>query len=148
MIGEDGWPAEMGSLRSREAKADNLERVLLVDDDPDLLNGLAHLLGERYDVLTACNGAEALHVLEHETVDVVVLDVLMPLIDGHSVLRELRAKTRPPPVVVVSARPDLIAKSMEIGADDFLSKPFGIAQLERKIEALVERGDRSVRSRG
>jgi DNA-binding response OmpR family regulator len=138
----------MGSPGSREAKADILDRVLVVDDDPDLLNGLALLLGERYDVLTASNGAEALHVLEHETVDVVVLDMLMPLVDGQTVLRELRARNLPPPVVVVSARPDLIAKSMEIGADDFLSKPFGIAQLERKIEALVERGDRSVRSRG
>jgi DNA-binding response OmpR family regulator len=148
MIGGDWSPAETRSPRSQEAKADNLEKVLLVDDDPDLLSGLAHLLGERYDVLTASNGAEALHVLEHEKVDVVVLDMLMPLIDGPTVLRELRARTTPPPVVVVSARPDLIAKSMEIGADDFLFKPFGIAQLERKIEALVERRDRSVQSRG
>jgi two-component system response regulator MprA len=133
----------MWNLRKPEAKAGNLERVLLVDDDADLLSGLSYLLSETYDVLTASNGAEALHVLEQEKVDVVVLDMLMPFVDGQSVLREVLARGNPPAVVVVSARPDLIAKSMEIGADDFLAKPFGIAQLERKIGNLVGRTQRS-----
>jgi two-component system response regulator MprA len=150
MMRADWSPAEteIRGPRRPEAKADNLERVLLVDDDPDLLSGLEHLLSERYEVLTASNGAEALHVLELETVDVVVLDMLMPFVDGQGVLRELLGKTNPPAVVVVSARPDLIARSIEMGADDFLAKPFGIAQLERKIDNLIERGDRGVSSRG
>jgi two-component system, OmpR family, response regulator TctD len=118
-----------------------LDRVLLVDDDTDFLHGLAQLLRDRYEILMAANGDEALEILREEAVDVVVLDMLMPLLDGQSVLRELRAKSRPPAVIVVSARPDLIAQSMEIGADDFLAKPFGIAQLERKIEGLVRKGE-------
>jgi DNA-binding response OmpR family regulator len=137
----------MWSPKRPTDKAEHLDRVLLVDDDLDLLNGLQQLLSERYDVLTASNGEEALEILGREAVDVVVLDVLMPLLDGQGVLRELRSQQHPPAVVVVSARPDLIAQSMLIGADDFLSKPFGISQLERKIEGLAEKGHGITRPR-
>jgi DNA-binding response OmpR family regulator len=119
-----------------------LDKVLLVDDDHDLLSGLAQLLRDKYVVLTASNGDQALKVLERETVDVVVMDILMPMLDGQSVLRELRARRRPPAVVVVSARPDLLTQSMEMGADDYLAKPFGISDLERKIEGLIAKAGR------
>src|SRR5215471_11929736 len=142
MIGSDVSRAPESSPSRRPEKVDRLDRVLLVDDDTDLLHGLAQLLCERYQVLMASNGDEALEILDREPVDVVVLDMLMPLLDGQTVLRELRAKSRRPSVVVVSARPDLIAQSMEIGADDFLAKPFGIGQLERKIQGLVDRPPR------
>lgn len=125
-----------------------MDRVLLVDDDTDILHGLAQLLRDRYEILMASNGDEALEILRGEPVDVVVLDMLMPLLDGQSVLRQLRSKSRPPPVIVVSARPDLIAQSMEIGADDFLAKPFGIAQLERKIQGLVDKKQKSAHAPG
>src|SRR5262245_57140174 len=109
MIGADWSLRRIWGPRQRRERAENLERVLLVDDDVDLRQGLAQLLRERYEVLTASNGDEALEILGREPVDVVILDMLMPLLDGQSVLRELRAKTPPPPVVVISARPDLIA---------------------------------------
>ena len=148
MIGADRSPVRSWGPKYRTARAENLDRVLLVDDDLDLLYGLAQLLSETYEVLTASNGDEALEILERESVDAVVLDVLMPVVDGQSVLRQLRAKSQPPRVVVVSARPDLIAQSMELGADDFLAKPFGIGQLERKIEGLVGKSQRRAQSPG
>src|SRR5262249_26629099 len=120
-----------------------MDRVLVVDDDPDLLKGLHRLLREKYEVFLAANGDEALEVLRREQVSVVILDMLMPQLDGQAVLREIRERGDGPSVIVVSARPDLIAASMQLGADDFLAKPFAIGKLEQKIERFLERPGQS-----
>jgi DNA-binding response OmpR family regulator len=116
-----------------------MDKVLIVDDDPDLLSGLDRLLSERYKVFLATNGDEALDVLGRERVDVVILDMLMPRLDGQSVLKVIRERGDGPAVIVVSARPDLIAGSMQLGADDFLAKPFAIGKLEQKIDHVLVR---------
>ena len=115
-----------------------MRKVLIVDDDPDLLSGLDHLLRDRYEVFLAASGDEALEVLGHQQIDVVLLDMLMPRLDGQSVLKEIRAQASPPAVIVVSARPDLLASSMQMGANDFLAKPFSIRRLEEKIERSLD----------
>ena len=115
-----------------------MRKVLIVDDDPDLLSGLDHLLRERYEVFLAASGDEALEVLGDQQIDVVLLDMLMPRLDGQSVLKEIRAQASPPAVIVVSARPDLLASSMQMGANDFLAKPFSIRRLEEKIERSLD----------
>jgi DNA-binding response OmpR family regulator len=100
-------------------------------------------LRERYEVFLAASGDEALEVLGDQQIDVVLLDMLMPRLDGQSVLKEIRAQASPPAVVVVSARPDLLASSMQMGANDFLAKPFSIGRLEEKIERLLEQPGRT-----
>jgi two-component system, OmpR family, response regulator MprA len=117
-----------------------LKRVLVVDDDPDLSSGLARLLSDQYEVLIAADGEAALQILQRESVDVIVLDMLMPLLDGHEVLKRLRAQGAKPRIIAVSARPDLISRSLELGADDSLAKPFTISDLERRIEGLLREG--------
>jgi len=115
-----------------------MRKVLIVDDDPDLLSGLDHLLRDRYQVFLAASGDEALEVLGDQQIDVVLLDMLMPRLDGQSVLKEIRAQASPPAVIVVSARPDLLSSSMQMGANDFLAKPFSIRRLEEKIERSLD----------
>jgi len=115
-----------------------MRKVLIVDDDPDLLSGLDHLLRDRYEVFLAASGDEALEVLGDQQIDVVLLDMLMPRLDGQSVLKEIRAQASPPAVIVVSARPDLLSSSMQMGANDFLAKPFSIRRLEEKIERSLD----------
>jgi DNA-binding response OmpR family regulator len=116
-----------------------MDKVLIVDDDPDLLSGLDRLLSEKYKIFLATNGDEALDVLGRERVDVVILDMLMPRLDGQSVLKVIRERGDGPAVIVVSARPDLIAGSKQMGADDFLAKPFAIGKLEQKIDHVLVR---------
>jgi DNA-binding response OmpR family regulator len=116
-----------------------VDKVLIVDDDPDLLSGLDQLLSAKYEVYLAASGDEALEVLGDQQIDVVVLDMLMPRLDGQSVLKEIRAQASPPAVIVVSARPDLLASSMRMGANDFLGKPFSVRRLEEKIERFLDR---------
>jgi DNA-binding response OmpR family regulator len=131
--------AKLGSPGRSRVEAAALDRVLIVDDDADLLSGLAFLLGAHYEIDVATNGEQALEILRRQRVDVVVLDMLMPRLDGQGVLREIRAWDSALPVIAVSARPDLLARSREIGADEALGKPFGIVELERKIETLIEK---------
>lgn len=113
------------------------KRVLVVDDDPDILEGLRELLGATYDVLVAADGREALDVLEREHVDALVLDLMMPGVSGDDVLRELRRRPDAPPAVVLSARTDARALAAELGAAACLGKPFPVDELERALAHVL-----------
>ena len=122
-------------------------RVLLVDDEERILNFLSSKLKvSGYEGLTARNGAEALEVVREEEPDMVVLDVLMPKMDGFETLRQLRTFSSVP-VIFLSARgvdADRI-KGLSLGADDYLPKPFNPDELVARIEAIRRRlsaGDR------
>ncbi|MGH7740473.1 MAG: response regulator transcription factor [Candidatus Eiseniibacteriota bacterium] len=118
------------------------KRVLIVEDEQDLLEGLAHNFKfEGYDVLTAKNGAEGLKTALKQKPDVVVLDIMLPEKDGFTVLRELRQRHREIPVLVMTARnfeADVL-KGFDLGADDYVTKPFGIKELMARVKRLVER---------
>lgn len=113
-------------------------RVLIVDDDRAILEGLSMLLEENHDTLTALDGEEALRILDREHVDIVILDMLMPVLDGAGVLRELSERESNIPVIVISAHKDLQDRAQSLGAADAIAKPFDIAMLERKIAQLLE----------
>ena len=103
-------------------------RVMLVDDDPDLLSLFSRILERAgFAVLTAEDGYEALGMLEKATPDLMILDVMMPLIDGIELCRQVRARTQTAqtPVIMLSARGDAeaIEESFEAGADLYLNKP-------------------------
>lgn len=116
--------------------------VLIVDDDPKLLKMLQRtLVYENLDVLTATNGVEAWAVLQQQQPDVVILDWMMPQMDGLTLLRQLRARANETVVLMLTAR-DAIeyrVEGLESGADDYLIKPFAPAELVARVHALLRR---------
>ena len=119
------------------------KRVLIVEDEEGLLEGLEHNFRyEGYDVMTAKNGVEGLKLALKQKPDVVVLDIMLPEKDGFAVLKELRQRHRDMPVLVLTARnfeADVL-KGFEMGADDYLTKPFGVKELVARVKRLVQRG--------
>ncbi len=118
-------------------------KVLVVEDNDEILAILQHLLASKYEVVTAYNGQEALEILENETVDLVVTDIMMPVMDGMELLRHIRENTDYThlPVVMLTAKRDDQdrAESYSAGADAYITKPFNSKVLLSRIENLMER---------
>jgi two-component system, OmpR family, response regulator MprA len=126
----------------RPASAPGGGRLLVVDDDPDVRDSLARALGcAGYAVTTAVHGAEALDTVARSPVDLIVLDVLMPVVDGFDACRRLRARGDATPVLVLTARDavDDRVTGLEVGADDYLVKPFALRELLARVRALLRR---------
>jgi two-component system, OmpR family, response regulator len=118
-------------------------RVLLVDDDPDLVKLMASALRrEGYTVDTALNGRQALWLAGEAPYDAIVLDIGMPPPDGIEVLRQLRHGENWIPVLLVTGRDDVDdrVRGLDAGADDYLVKPFALAELSARLRALARRG--------
>jgi CheY-like chemotaxis protein len=120
-------------------------RVLVVDDDPQVLRLMrVNLEMEGYDVVSAPDGAEALEAIINERPDVVVCDVMMPGIDGLTVLRNLRSNPRTSkiPFVVVSAKAQRsdVKAALDMGADRYITKPFDPQELLDAVEHLLDAG--------
>ena len=113
-----------------------------MDDDRDVRDSLRRALGYAgYAVATAANGAEALSAIAHAPVDLVILDVLMPMLNGLDTCRVLRGRGDATPVLVLTARDaidDRVA-GLEAGADDYLVKPFALRELLARVNALLRR---------
>lgn len=117
------------------------QRVLLIDDDPRLAEMVAEYLGESgFRVSKAANGAAGLEKLEREPFDALVLDLMLPDMDGLEVCRRLRAKSDIP-VLMLTARGDSADRvvGLEIGADDYLPKPFQPRELLARLRAILRR---------
>src|SRR5262245_24888056 len=116
-------------------------RILIVEDEPDLLRGLAKALREEgYAVDTALDGEEGLFKATETAYDAIVLDVMMPKLDGFELLEKLRLK-RKTPVLMLTARnrtPDRV-RGLDSGADDYLAKPFDLDELLARLRALIRR---------
>jgi len=118
-----------------------MTRVLVVDDDPQILRALKINLAARgYTVLTAPDGTRALHVAAHDHPDVIVLDLGLPDLDGADVITGLRGWSTTP-IIVLSARTDSGDKveALDAGADDYVTKPFGMDELLARLRAAVRR---------
>lgn len=117
-------------------------RILVVDDEPAVRHALRRALTfDGYDVAVAREGSEALEVLALQPVDAVILDVLMPNVDGFEVCRRLRAAGDSTPVLMLTARghvEDRVA-GLDAGADDYLAKPFALQELLARLRALLRR---------
>ena len=118
-------------------------RVLVVDDDEDSRRLLAHLLERKgYSVVLADGGPAAISTLEKTEVDVVVLDVMMPVMDGFAVCRELKKSqtTASVPVILLTARDDMETRAtgMKLGVSDFLEKPVNKEELYVRIRTQLE----------
>jgi two-component system KDP operon response regulator KdpE len=117
-------------------------RILVVDDEQQVLRLLRTALTERgYDVTTAASGEEALAASARRTPDVIVLDLMMPGISGLDVCREVRARSAVP-IIVLSARGEERDKvlALDLGADDYLTKPFGMEELLARIRVALRHG--------
>ena len=118
-------------------------RVLVVDDEPAVREALRRALAlEGYEVDLAENGAEALRKVSAAEPDLVVLDVLMPEVDGIAACRRLRAEGNRVPVLMLTARAGIGDRvdGLDAGADDYLVKPFALEELLARIRALLRRG--------
>jgi two-component system, OmpR family, alkaline phosphatase synthesis response regulator PhoP len=125
--------------------------ILIAEDDADLALGLRNNLEiEGYDVRIARDGVTALQLYGEFKPDLLVLDVVMPHVDGLRVLREIRATDRKLAVLMLTARSTESDKvrGLKLGADDYLSKPFGLLELLARIEALLRRSRLDVASPG
>ncbi len=117
-------------------------QILVVDDDLDLLEELTHVLQEeKYKVDTAADGEQALDKLFEHLYDIVLLDIMLPKIDGLTVLKEMRQNQINTPVLMLTAKGDVDdkIKGLDSGADDYLAKPFDMAELMARIRALLRR---------
>jgi two-component system, OmpR family, response regulator len=116
-------------------------RILIVEDEPDLLRALAQALREEgYAVDTATDGEDAIFKAENWDYDSVVLDIMLPKLDGWEVLRRLR-KAKKTPVLMLTARDQTRdrVRGLDNGADDYLVKPFDLAELLARLRALIRR---------
>ena len=117
-------------------------RVLIVEDDLSILTGVSmNLRFEGYEVLQAQDGEKGLEMALSATPDLIVLDVMMPRLNGYEVLRELRSRGVRVPVLVLSAKGMERDKvlGLDLGADDYVVKPFGVAELMARVKAVLRR---------
>ena len=118
-----------------------MTKILVVDDEPLITESLAYSLGlEGFEVETVADGSQVLAVFEEFQPDLVVLDIMLPGISGLEICRRLRA-TSAVPVIMLTARGEEIDRVMglEVGADDYLAKPFSFRELHARIRALLRR---------
>ena len=116
--------------------------ILAVEDDHSTRKLLqAVLFGNGYNVLTACNGAEALDVLEKNHVDLMIIDVMMPVMDGYELTKTLREGGSQIPMLMLSAKQNVsdVKQGFIVGIDDYMTKPFDLEELLLRIKALLRR---------
>lgn len=117
-------------------------KILIAEDDPHIRKGISDLLEqEGYSIIEAQNGANALEQFSHHKPDFIILDIMMPELDGYSVCREIRKLNDDVPILFLSAKDEEIDRviGLELGADDYMSKPFGIHELRARIKAIAKR---------
>ena len=125
-----------------------MKKILVVDDEKPISDIIKfNMAKEGYEVLTAFDGKEALAVFEAENPDILILDLMLPEIDGLEVARTIR-KTSNVPIIVLSAKDTEFDKviGLEIGADDYVTKPFSNRELQARVKALLRRTELTVES--
>jgi DNA-binding response OmpR family regulator len=125
--------------------------ILVIEDDPSITMGLElNLRAEGYRVILAHDGEEGLAKARAEEVDLLILDVMLPRLNGFEVLRVLRGEGSELPVLMLSARGAEMDKVMglELGAEDYVTKPFGLAELLARVRAILRREGKGKSSRG
>lgn len=120
------------------------KKILVVDDDPDILDAIQFTLeSEGYEITTSEKGeyAENLHDKNNNLPDLIILDVLLSGKDGRTICKKLKSQkdTKSIPIIMISAHPDAERSSKEVGAEDFLAKPFDIDVLIQKVKRHINK---------
>jgi signal transduction histidine kinase len=120
----------------------SLGRIVVADDNPDMRRYIAEILSDRWTILSAADGQAALRMIQNERPELVLLDVMMPMMNGFEVLAAVRsdARTRRIPVIMLSARAgeDAAIEGLEAGANDYVTKPFAAGELSARVRTQVE----------
>jgi DNA-binding response OmpR family regulator len=137
-------PKEAQSFKYRSKPQDhpNQMKILVAEDDPNTLAGLVQILQtEGYTAIPAANGREAIDHFNSEQPDIACLDVMMPLVNGYDVCKQIRKSNQQIPILFISAKSEEIDKvlGLELGADDFIVKPFGVKEVVARIRAVTRR---------
>ena len=148
ILPDAGAPEEMvpGKIRKIEAFGNGQKKILIVEDEPEIHTLLDELLQEKYGLITAHNGLEALQILEKEMPDLIISDVMMPVMDGIEFCRTLKSNLDfcHIPVILLTARSSVIHRieGLESGANSYIPKPFHPKHLEVRIAKLLEERER------
>ncbi len=130
------------TTESRSASKTQKETILIIEDDKSLRDGLAmNFQLQGYTVLTAKDGADGMKMAFNANPDLIILDIMLPLYSGLDILTELREKNALVPVLILSARDNVDQKieGLELGADDYVTKPFELPELLARAEAMLRR---------
>src|SRR5205807_6350542 len=145
-------PRWRGSTLSRLEEgipvADHPARILLVDDEQSIQTLLSYpLRKEGYDVVQATDGRQALDRFEEQPFDLVVLDLMLPKVDGLEICRQLRSRSAVP-IIMLTAKSEEIDKvvGLELGADDYITKPFSMREFSSRIKAALRRAEMTYQS--
>jgi DNA-binding response OmpR family regulator len=117
-------------------------RILIVEDEPRMLELLRKGLYEHgFTVMTACDGEKGLEMASAHELDAIVLDIGLPKLDGFALMQALRTRTRRTPVLMLTARDteDDIIRGLDLGADDYLTKPFSFSELVARLQSITRR---------
>lgn len=120
-----------------------MKKILIAEDDRAILTAVADLLeSEGYEVISSPDGAGALELFRKTSPDLVLLDIMMPGINGYDVCRAIRGENAAVPVIMVTAKGQEVDRvvGLELGADDYIVKPFGMAELLARVRAGLRRG--------
>jgi len=121
-----------------------MSRILVVEDDAAILRGLKdNLAAESYEVVTAADGAEGLRLSQEREPDLIILDLMLPKLSGYEICRKLRDQGSHVPILMLTARGDEADRilGLDIGADDYVGKPFSVRELLARVRALLRRSD-------
>ncbi|PRS86161.1 response regulator transcription factor [Bacillus velezensis] len=127
------------------------KKILVVDDEQSIVTLLQYNLERSgYDVITASDGEEALELAENENPDLIVLDVMLPKVDGIDVCKQLRQQKMMVPILMLTAKDEEFDKvlGLELGADDYMTKPFSPREVTARVKAILRRVDISSLSQG
>lgn len=115
--------------------------ILIVDDEEMMLDLLSMILADEYEITTSSDGGKALELIQKQTFDLCLLDIMMPWMDGFKLLKQIRGVGNEMPVIFISARADLEdrVEGLELGADDYITKPFEPAEVLARVHSVLRR---------